>query len=328
MKHKKYILSRLFLVFLAFGIAGLLHEFFIYPDIKKSEGWLQGLAERQLNKHPDVLYFSSSPNKACAPQDVDRRFISQMVQDSIYLKLEPIDTGAIHAGIFYSILQKIPKDKYPKVLVVNLNIRSHGNNWIHSNLENSLQRNMVYWNNRPGIINHLLASCKYYDYKTPMEHLRAIEHAEKFGELPFTGSHRTIKKWCDSLFRASDNPDEGMTMIRHFGFKIDANNIQLKHYELIAEWAKKRNIPLIFVLLPENVERMRELVGQDLHTLVGKNAQFLNTHFTKKGVTVINLWNAAGKDVFFEAFPTEHYSSVGRSKVASEIARTINEMKR
>lgn len=327
MKKLNYISSRITMIVLFIIIAGILHQFFIYPEIKRTEGWLQELAERQLAKDPEVLYFSSSPNKACAPFDSDRRYISQMVQDSIDLHLEPIDTGAIHAGIFYSILKKIPKEKYPKILVVNLNIRSHGNNWIHSDLENSLQRNLVYWNNRPGFLNHLQASVKYYDYKSPMEHAREIERAEKFDQLPFGGSHQTIKKWCDSLFRATSNPDEGMTMIRHFGFQITKENVQLKRYDKIVDWARERNIPLIFVLLPENVEKMSDLVGPDLKSLVGRNAEFLNSHFTKRGVKVINLWDAAGKEVFFESFPTEHYSSVGRSKVASEMAKSIRTIK-
>jgi hypothetical protein len=305
---------------------GLIHQTYFYPEIKEREGWLQKLSEKQLIKKPQVLYFSSSPNKALGPDDVDQRFISQMIQDSIDLHLEAIDTGAIHAGIFYSILQKIPKDELPKIVVVNLNIRSHGANWIHSGLENSLQRNFVYWNNRPGVMNHLLASVKWYDYKSPAEHQRAIEYGEKFLPLPFGGSHHTIKKWCDSLFVASKNPDEGMTMIRNFGFKIDANNLQLKRFDSLAAWAKQSNIPLIFVILPENVEKMKRLVGPDLSYLVKINANYLEKRYAGNGVHVLNLFNRAPESVFFEEFPTEHYRSFGRAIVASEVAKEIRKI--
>ncbi len=326
MKLLIYISSRFALLLSIVVIGSLLHERFIYPEIKNEEGWLQALAEKQLVKTPDIIYFSSSPNKALGPDDTDRRFISQMIQDSIELHLEAIDTGAIHAGIYYSILKKIPKHQLPKILVVNLNIRSHGANWIHSGLENSLQRNFVYWNNNPGVINHLVASTKWYEYKSPAELQRAIEYGDKFLELPFGGSHRTIKTWCDSLFRENKNSDEGLTIIRHFGFEIDENNAQLKRFDMITAWAKENKIPLIFVILPENVEKMRKLVGPDLSELVRRNAVFLEKRYKKRGANVLNLYDKAPEEIFFESFPTEHYRSQGRATVASAIAKEIRKI--
>lgn len=287
---------------------------------------MQALAEKQLVKNPDIIYFSSSPNKALGPDDTDRRFISQMIQDSIDLHLEAIDTGAIHAGIFYSILKKIPRHQLPKMLVVNLNIRSHGANWIHSGLENSLQRNFVYWNNNPGVINHLVASAKWYEYKSPAEHQRGIEYGEKFLELPFGGSHRTIKIWCDSLFSVNKDSEEGLTMIRNFAFTIDENNVQLKRFDMITAWARENKIPLIFVILPENVEKMGKLVGPNLPELVQRNAVFLEKRYKKRGAHVLNLYDKAPEDIFFESFPTEHYRSQGRATVASAIAREIRKI--
>lgn len=326
MNKVTYILTRILFIAIIIIAGGVFHEYLLYPDIKQNEGWLQEMTEKRLNEKPDVIYMSSSPNQALGPDDTDRRFISQMISDSISLKLKAIDTGAIHAGIYYQILNKIPKEKYPSVLVVNLNIRSHGNNWIHSDLENSLQRNMLYWNDNPGIVNHLIASLKYYDYKSPVEHQRAIEYAEKFAELPFGGSHKTIKKWCDSLFLATKDSEEGITMIKHFGFLIDENNIQLARFDKIAEWTRKNNIELIYVILPENIQKMERLAGKDLRDLVGKNADFLYRRYTKKGVKVINLWDKADENIFFESFPTEHYRSPGRAVVASEVAKAINEI--
>lgn len=328
MKLMNYIASRIVWLLLIAVFASVLHEKYVYPSIKKNEGWIQGLAEKQLNKSPDILYFSSSPNKALGPDDTDRRFISQMIQDSIDLQIEAIDTGAIHAGIFYSILKKIPKHQQPKILVVNLNIRSHGANWIHSGLENSLQRNFVYWNHNPGVINHLIASTKWYEYKSPAEHRRAIEYSEKFLELPFGGSHRTIKTWCDSLFRVNKDSEEGMTMIRHFAFEINEENIQLERFDLITAWAKENKIPLIFVILPENVEKMERLVSPDLSNLVKKNALYLEDRYSKKGVHVLNLFDKAPEEIFFESFPTEHYRSPGRAIIASAIAKEIRKIQK
>jgi len=325
MNGVSYIASRLTGALILLFLAGYLHEIFIYPEIKRNEGWLGELAEQRIALNPDVIYFSASTNRALGPDDTDRRFISEMINDSISLRLKSIDTGAIHAGIFYEILARIPKDKLPKLVVVDMDIRSFGANWIHSGLENSLQRNLVYWNNNAGIINHFLASVKWYDYRSPVEHQRAIEYDEKFAPLPFSGSHRTVKKWCDSLFRSPQPSEEGDVMIRHFGFHIDEQNEQLTRFDKIAEWSRINRVPVIFVILPENVERMTQLTGPDLRELVKINAEFLEKRYANRAYKVLNLWDQAGADVFFESFPTEHYRSEGRSIVASQVAQTINQ---
>jgi hypothetical protein len=328
METTRYISSRIAGVILLICLGGVLHQYLIYPHILKSEGWLKELAEKRINNNPEVIYFSASTNKALGPDDKDQRFISKMISDSIDLRLEPIDTGAVHAGIFYAILQKIPKDKLPKLIVVDMNIRSFGENWIHSGLENSLQRNLVYWNDAPGVINHLKASVKWYDYKSPMEHQRAIEYAEKFAKLPFGGSHRTIKTWCDSIFKASKDPEEAMTMVRHFGFRINEKNEQLKRFDEISVWSEKNNVPVIFVILPENIEKMELLAGKDLKDLVQMNAEFLEKRYRNRSFKTLNLYNRAAADIFFESFPTEHYRSGGRTVVADAIIRAINEFEK
>lgn len=319
-----YIVSRLFGLILILIIGSAIYQFTVYPSIKKSEGWLQKLAESQVQKNAEIIYFSSSTNRAFGPNDIDERSIVQIVQDSIRQKIVSIDTGAIHCGIFYEILKRIPENLAIDQIIVDLNIRSFGNNWIHSGLENSLQRNMVYWNNYPGVFNHLRASMKVYNYQSPTEHNRAIEYGEKFTQLPFGFSHRTIKKWCDSLFKTTATPDEGMTMIRHFGHLIHEENPMLKNADLIVEWGRKRKIPILFIILPENVHRMERLVDKDLRKLVEQNAIFLQKRYSSKSVEIINLVSDLDETVFFESFPTEHYTIVGRKHVAQKMIERIN----
>jgi len=326
-KPINYIASRLIGLLLILIVGSVIYQFTVYPNIKKSEGWLQKLAETPLQKNAEILYFSSSTNKAFGPSDIDQRSIMQIVQDSIRQKIVSIDTGAIHCGIFYEILKRIPENQAIDRIIIDLNIRSFGNNWIHSGLENSLQRNLVYWNNYPGVLNHLRASLKMYNYQSPAEHNRAIEYGEKFTQPPFGNSHGTIKKWCDSLFKTTDAPDEGMTMIRHFGHFIDEKNSMLRNVDLIVEWCRKRNIPIVFVILPENVKRMEHLVDKDLRELVEQNAAFLQKRYSNKSVEVINLASDLEETVFFESFPTEHYTSIGRKHIAQKMIERINSKK-
>lgn len=303
-------------------IIQLVHQTIIYPEIILNEGWLQTLVEQRTKKQADVLYFSASTNRAYASDDHHTFAISDLVQKEIK-HLNVIDTGAIHGGIFLKILQKLPVNKLPKTIVMDLNIRSFGAKWIHSDLENALQRNFVYWNSKPSLINHLLAATKWYDYKSPGEHLRAIEYQQKFEELPFSKQHKTIKKWCDSLFKTTNFSDEGKTMIEHFGFSINKDNVRLASFDGIADFCKKNRIKLVFVILPENIEKMEDLVDATLPNLVHKNASFLHAHFTKRKIEVIDLHAEVEKYGFFESFPTEHYRDFGREIVAKSIVQVL-----
>jgi hypothetical protein len=320
----KYIFYRLSGVILIVVIGSVIYQFTIYPQIKKSEGWLQELAENKLDKHASIYYFSSSTNKSTAPIDSDKRSIVEIVQSVVGQKITSIDTGAIHCGIFYEILKKIPESQSIDKIIVDLNVRSFGNNWIHSGLENSLQRNLIYWNNYPGVYNHLRASLKMYNYQAPAVHIRAIEYGEKFTKIPFRKPHNTIKNWCDSLFNIPNHNEAGLEMIKHFGHFIDEKNPMLENADLIVEWCKKRSIPLVFIILPEDVSKMRRLVGEDLASLVEKNADFLEKRYSSKSVEVINLVNDLDENVFFESFPTEHYKSFGRKYVAQKMIEIIN----
>jgi hypothetical protein len=320
----KYIFYRLLGLILIVIIGSVIYQFTIYPEIIKSEGWLQELAEKKLDKHARIYYFSSSTNKSSAPIDSDKRSIVEIVQSTVVQNIVSIDTGAIHCGIFYEILKKIPESQSIDKIIVDLNVRSFGNQWIHSGLENSLQRNLVYWNNYPGVYNHLRASLKMYNYHSPAVHIRAIEYGEKFTKLPFRKPHNTIKNWCDSLFKIQDHDGAGLVLMKHFGHFIEENNPMLLNADLIVEWCKKRNIPLVFIILPEDISKMRRLVGEDLASLVEKNADFLEKRYSSKSVEVINLVQDLDENVFYETFPTEHYNSFGRRYIAQKLIEIIN----
>lgn len=327
MKQIRLLFIPLIALALILVIGQWIHQTFIYPSILKEDGWLIGLVNRKIQQKPKVLYFSASPNAAFAPDDTTRKSICEFANDLLPYKINPIDTGAIHAGIFLKILNKIPSKDYPEAIVIDLNSRSFGVNWLHSSLENALQRNFVYWNNRPSVWNHFLAATKWYDYKSPAEHLRAIEFAEKFSRLPLKKEHSTIKKWIDELEKSNHYTEEGSRFIRHFGFHITKDNQQVSNYDQIAIWAKKCNIPLIFVILPENIQGMNDYAGKDLCSLVARNAFYLKKRYEQANVTVLNLYNQLPNDQFFEEFPTEHYRWQGRQFVGNAIAKELLKIK-
>lgn len=323
-EKRNYFITRIFILCLFTGVIGWFYEIYFHPSTLKTEGWLKTLGEKSFSKRADVLYFSASPNLAVAQYDTDRRSIHDKIQ--FYLKsskIESLDTGAIHAGVFLHALKQLPKNYTPKVVLMDLNLRSFGQMWIQSGLENSLQRNLAYWNDYPGLLNRMSVALKNYDYIGLHERNSIIDYNEKFTFLPFPGNCKSIKKWVDSLNTRPDHQDgKGRELVRNFGFKIDSKNEMLAHYDAVISYCESQNIKLVFLLLPENMEAMELTAGKQLVSLCEKNVSFLKTRF--KNTPIIDLSSSLPNKHFFEQYPTEHYDSEGREIVALKTAQTLN----
>ncbi len=324
MKKVNYFIPRILVLLVFAVIISIFYEYFLYPKTIQTEGWLKTMGKNTFSKKPDIIYFSASPNAAYFERDLDKRSIAQKIQSYLKVdKIEAMDTGAIHAGIFLHALQQMPSDYKPKLIVMDLNLRSFGNMWIQSGLENGLQRNLVYWNNYPGIINRIRASLKNYSYIPYHERSELIQYDEKFKKLPFKDSCQTIKKWTDSIRNKPSFDPIGAEMVIHFGFKIDKKNQMLLEYDKIVKYCTSKQIPIIFLILPENLEGMSLKAGEKLKKLCIQNVTFLQKHFSKTNAQVINDVDMLNASYFFEDFPTEHYKSDGREQVAKSVSKQL-----
>lgn len=315
------------LIIFVLGVA-FVYEKFVYQTTLQSEGWLKKIGERSFAKHPDILYFSASPNCAYFEGDIDKRSIHQFIQDSLnqLITIDAIDTGSMHAGIFLHALRQFPKGYRPKQIVMDLNLRSFGNRWIHSDLENSFQRNLVYWNHLPGLYNRFQAFLKNYKYIQQAERNELIFYDDAFNKLPFSGNCQTVKKWTDSLDKRADHADKmGREMVAQFGFTIDSTNPMLLYYQQIVDFCQLKKIPLLLVILPENLEEMENKAGKNLKRICLKNVLFLTQYFKNQKVELINDVGLLNKSYFYEPFPTEHYIAAGRKKVANSILGKLEE---
>lgn len=313
-----YYSVRILMFALICTLSALVYELYFHPNVLKEEGWLKLLAEQRLSEKTDILYFSASPNQASAPNDTNRAFISQFLEGELNRKITVFDTGAIHAEIFLHALKEM-KVK-PKLIFVDLNLRSFGNQWIHSGLENSLQRNLTYWNSNFGFWNRIQVVLKNYDFIPYQERKNQIYYAEKFHHL---SNKHTIKTWIDSLFLADKENSIGREMVRHFAFEIDDKNKMLRHYDSLFLFCEEQNIQVIATILPENTEGMKKYAGNDLSEICHKNSHFLKNHFKKSNVLILDLLSVFDESYFFETFPTEHYNQKGRAFIAKRQAEVF-----
>jgi len=276
----------------------------------------------------DALYFSESPNQATSVNDSDKRFISQMMDDLLpELRLEAVDTGAIHAGVFKELIQLIPEESNVNYVIVNMNYRSFGMDWIHSKLENSIQKQLVFYSNRPPLINRFLQGLNYYDALPNEERERLIQWHWQHDSLPFPAPKNNVTDWC-AVEKWGDwkNPKRQLAdqYIKNFAFTLSDENPRIKDFDEIVEICKAKNLKLIFVILPENLEEAKMLVGEDLVNLMTSNKNKLVERYNAKGAKVVDCFSIVPDSCFIErAFPSEHYNQLGRMMIATNVVTAI-----
>ncbi len=278
----------------------------------------------------DALYFSASPNGAVYRTDSDKSFISKMIDDQlVHLKVKAVDTGAIHAGVFKNLIRMIPDASPVEYIIVNMNYRSFGAGWIHSKLENSIQKQMVFYNNRPAIINRFLQGLNYYECKTSEERNKMMLDYWASAELPFDPPQNNVEDWC-AVEKWGDwtNPKRQLAdhYIKNFAFTLDENNPRIQDFDEIVEICKEKGLKLFFVILPENLEEAELLVGKDLTDLMIDNKNYLVERYENKGAIMIDNFDLVSDSCFIERnFPSEHYKQTGREKIASSVANVLSQ---
>lgn len=324
----KKIALRLVLLILIFLLSNYIYVNTFYEKDTEGYGNLLGKLNNGI-QNADILYFSASPNQACAPTDKDTRSISKILDDELPShSVMAVDTGAIHAGIYKKLIRMIPSQTSVQYVVVNMNYRSFGMGWIESDLENAIQKQSLFYNYNLPLWNRFLQGLNYYPTKTKKEREKTIQNAWKNEDLPYPFPRNSVNNWCEE-YKWGDwqNPKRNLAdhYIKNFAFVLDENNPRVKDFDEITEICREKNIPLIFLILAENMEQAEELVGENLVDLMIKNTDFLINRYESKGVIMVNQLNQVPDSCFYEReWPTEHYNFSGRYQIAKSTAEKIN----
>ncbi|MDL2297120.1 hypothetical protein LJC68_08210 [Bacteroidales bacterium OttesenSCG-928-B11] len=331
---KKRMLEILLLIAIVVGMNYVYRLLFWEKDLNKYSPEVE-LIRDVIEKEPQILYLGESSNISYHDTDEDKRKISDFIADYFPgKKMTDLTKRAGHAGIYYTYLKNLPKNSDLDIVIVTLNLRSFDAEWIYSELETSLQQSLVMLRKNPPLVNRFLLSFKAYDIKTKTERSKQIKRYFNHHHLhfPYDFPYNTVAEWDTEQYKKGvydENGERNETLsilacsyVKTYGFHInEGENPRLKQFDEIVQLARRRGWKLVFNLLPENTERARELVGEDLVYLMRQNRDFLVNYYTQMGVLVIDNLEILPNDQFIDQdWTTEHYYEKGRKMVAERVA--------
>ncbi len=322
---------------LIIGFNPIYKHFFFEKDIQTySPDVNQSLAIATQNSK--VVYIGESSNITFRSDDFDKRSIGEFISDYYpKIKFGYITKVASHAGIFYELLRNIPKKSDVKTVIVTMNLRSFAADWIDSELETPLQKDMVLLKNQPPLLKRVLLGFKGYDVKTNRERQNIFKDKWRKQKLVFPTkfAHDNVVEWERWIAIKGIKNTDGTTnatatelathYIKSYAFQIDTNtNPRIKDFDNIVALAKKRKWNLVFNLISENTEKANQLIGKPLTYLMNQNRASLFKRYQKNGVLVADNLNAVADEDFIEQnWTSEHYNEKGRKAIAEKVAEIL-----
>ncbi|MGB0403909.1 MAG: hypothetical protein ACPGEG_07415 [Salibacteraceae bacterium] len=284
------------------------------------------------NSDADYLYYSASSEFSYdAENDTNKSRITKLIDQQTPFSIKPVTSSAHHAGIFAPVIQQLNSESVKGIVVV-LNYRSFSPEWIESFNENSLQQSKVLYEDRPHLLNRLLVSLNAYKPLSDQERTANFKRMFIEWKLPYPAPKNTIDSWC-MVEKYGDwrNPKRQLAdhFIKNYAFVLNENTPRISDFDKISEIAKDKNLQLLFVIIPENMELANELLGSDLTDLMNTNRTYLNARYDhpEQNQHVLDIMDLLNDDNFTDReFPTEHYNYEGRLKVATTISKKLKEL--
>ncbi len=286
-----------------------------------------------------TLYFGESSNFTSSEKDIDKRYISQMLAaHDNNENITPISKGAIHAGTYHALVKRISDNNHIKTIIISLNLRSFGINWIESYLETNLSRANVLYSNYPPIIKKFMLGFKAYDNKDNFKRNEIVRHHYKYDKFKLkTKNFECVRDWDAVVYdkgvldengvKDKDKTEVACHFIKNYAFVLSDNNPRVKDLDEIVNYCKEKKIKLLFHLLPENIEKAQVLCGEDLNLLIDQNAEFLQKRYSAQ-TSFVNNYNILPDSCFIDKqWPTEHYNEYGRRLVANKIYSQLKLLK-
>ena len=312
-------------------------KFFLKNDLLKHSDEIE-LVWNVVKDSCTIVYAGESSNITYLPSDKDKRKISDFVFDYFPdMKCGDMTKSAAHSEVYYHLFNNIPENSSVETVIITMNLRSFGYNWIESNLETPIQKYLVLLKKYPPLFNRFKLAFKAYDIKSDSERTEARLYHKKNDKIifPYSFKYDNTADWdlgkaVQGVIDSKGKRNKNLTRlachyIKGYAFTINDDNPRIKNFDDIVELARQRGWNLIFNLMDENVDRANELVGKDLLYLMRYNRDYLiNRYGNIENVTIVNNLGELRNSLFIDQnWTTEHYSEAGRRTIAYNVAQAV-----
>lgn len=279
----------------------------------------------------EIIYMGESSNTSFNPwTDTLSESISDFLQ--LYLpskRVTAITHESFHPGLFLKMLKLLPKDDIKRTLVITLNMRTCGPSAIYSGNEASNQQEALFYSKRLPLLTRIYLSLHFYDNRNALELERLKFKYWRTQKINFlnSGSSHSVKEWLDQL--ALSNRSERWrhvadAYVKEFAFVLDENNPRIKDLDNIVQFCNRKNVRLIYHILPENRDYAQLLFGNKLTSIMDSNVYYLENRYKKMGVEVVNNYmNSSGIQYTDQWYPTEHLNAELRNMIAKSISKLL-----
>ena len=336
---KKLLIRIVMVLAMLVVLNGVYSKWFFEKDLREHSDIVE-LSWQVVDDSCRIIYLGASSNNSYGLEETDTRKISAYLAEYFpTVKTGDLTKAAGHAQTFYYLLKQIPANSAVETVVVTMNLRSFGPNWIYSKLETALRKQIVLLEDEPPLVNRFMLGFKAYPIKTEQEWVDLIYWHRRHDPLnfpydfPFDNNYAwdSAVGW-NGLCDAEGRRDQKMTelachYIKAYGFTIADDNVRVKDFDAIVDLCRERGWNLVFNLMAENVDKAHQLVGDDLLFLIKRNRDYLMDRYeNREGIKVVNNLSLV-RDVNFidQNWTTEHYYEEGRRMVAQNVAQCLKE---
>jgi hypothetical protein len=330
---------RILVLLFAIFIFSLIYETYFYEqDLIENAPEIQKI--RSIPEETELLYLGESSNNTFHKDDQDQRSISAFTFDYFPdIPSHGITRLAAHGEVYYYMLRNIAPQTRENIntVIITLNLRSFGADWMYSNLETVTQKRVLMLKPYPPLLKRFMLSFKAYDVKSKEERHRQVLNAWENNRFAPRDSftYANTNEWEKAIagvVKSYENltPEEEKRIlaahyVKAYAFQIDPEtNPRIQDFDDIVAYADQQNWNLVLNLMAENVEKAQQLVGDELTTLMRANTQFLIERYSKKGTIVVNNLQDVTDSLFIDQqWTTEHYTERGRKIIAHTLADSL-----
>lgn len=275
-------------------------------------------------QQPKVIYFCDSCNAWIDIDDVDRRLITELLNDQLLDKeVVRLDGGAYHLELYEAFVDLlITRQVRPDVLIIPVNLRSFSAEWdarpaySFSSAKQQLRRadNPV-----ASAFSPLMKTLQWEREETP-------SIADFRATAVFDGEQQvgTVTDFDNNAYLHPTPELVRNKFIFHYMSSLQPQHRKLVALRNIAHQAAKHNLKILFYVTPIDYQTGTACLGERFTQQVSKNIALIRRNVSEYPVDFVDWSFALDASAFsWNTYPNEHLKEKGRSFVARNLAARL-----